>query len=308
VVVSDQKELEKVKKDLDNGLMGEVLDFDDFYENPNNGYRAYHFIVLFKGTPIEVQLKTKMQKQLNEVSHEFYKKGTLNAKGLNEVSEMIMKADKGDKKALEEVKMLLSNESELAKRISVESFAMGGSLDNHGLKQGDQIIKTMSGGVQKVKTKSGDVVYVNLADGYRGSEPPLPFAKGGSLGEELMGGQSNATLKPSGYHLVSAKGREIIVSDDGGNSKERWVKNNGFSGYRLVYKGNDYEFTDSFDNGGETKRNLSRDRKFKNYSQDHEVRYSKDKSNRKGYGYANGGMMDDDNQMPKLNLGKHKND
>jgi ribosomal protein L20 len=78
------------------------------------------------------------------------------------------------------------------------------------------------------------------------------YKNGGSLGEELMGGQSNSTLKPSGYHLVSAKGREIIVSDDGGNSKERWVKNNGFSGYRLVYKGNDYEFTDSFEGGGFT--------------------------------------------------------
>lgn len=184
VVVSNQQELEKVKKDLDNGSMGEVLDFDDFYENPNNGYRAYHYIVKFKGTPIEVQLKTKMQKQLNEVSHEFYKKGTLNAKGLNEVSEMIMKADKGDEKALEEVKILLSNEGELAKKISVESFAKGGRL----------------------------------------------------------------------------------------------------------------------------KSALIRDRKYKNYSEDHEVRYSKDKPNRKGYGFANGGMMNDDSQMPKLNIEKHKND
>lgn len=64
-----------------------------------------------------------------------------------------------------------------------EMFAMGGSLGNHGLKQGDQIIKTMSGGVQKVKTKSGDIVYVNLANGYRGAEPPLPFAKGGYTNE-----------------------------------------------------------------------------------------------------------------------------
>ena len=237
VVVSDQKELEKVKKDLDNGLMGEVLDFDDFYEKPNNGYRAYHYIVQFKGTPIEVQLKTKMQKQLNEVSHEFYKKGTLNAKGLNEVSEMIMKADKGDKKALEEVKMLLSNEGELAKKISVESFAMGGGLDNHGLREGDQIIKTMSGGIQKVMTKSGDIVYVDLANGYRGAEPPLPFAKGGRLKSALM-----------------------------------------------------------------------RDRNNFNHFEKHEIAYSKDKPKRKGYGYADGGMMNDDNQMPKLNLGKHKND
>jgi hypothetical protein len=92
------------------------------------------------------------------------------------------------------------------------AFAEGGSLGNHGLKQGDQIIKTMSGGVQKVKTKSGDIVYVNLANGYRGDVPPLPF-----------------------------------------------------------------------DGGGRLKSALMRDRKNVNYSQDYEVRYSKDKSHRSGY-------------------------
>lgn len=105
-----------------------------------------------------------------------------------------------------------------------EMFAMGGSLGNHGLKQGDQIIKTMSGGVQKVKTKSGDIVYVNLANGYRGAEPPLPFSDGGSV-----------------------------------------------------------------------KRNLSRDRKFKNYSEKHEFNYSKNKPHRRGYGYEEGGFMTDPN-------------
>lgn len=65
-----------------------------------------------------------------------------------------------------------------------EMFAMGGSLGNHGLKQGDQIIKTMSGGVQKVKTKDGQTMYVDLSSGYRGAEPPLPFAKGGALTNE----------------------------------------------------------------------------------------------------------------------------
>jgi hypothetical protein len=98
------------------------------------------------------------------------------------------------------------------KWLNSDEYAMGGSLGNHGLKQGDQIIKTMSGGVQKVKTKSGDIVYVNLANGYRGAEPPLPFK-----------------------------------------------------------------------NGGAVKKNLSRDRKFVNYSQDYEVRYSKDKPKRHGY-------------------------
>lgn len=105
-----------------------------------------------------------------------------------------------------------------------EMFAEGGSLGNHGLKQGDQIIKTMSGGVQKVKNKSGDIVYVNLANGYRGAEPPLPFSDGGSV-----------------------------------------------------------------------KRNLSRDRKFKNYSEKHEFNYSKNKPHRRGYGYEEGGFMTDPN-------------
>jgi hypothetical protein len=67
--------------------------------------------------------------------------------------------------------------------VEMGQYAMGGSLGNHGLKQGDEIIKTMSGGVQKVKTKSGDIVYVNLANGYRGVTPPLPFAKGGYTNE-----------------------------------------------------------------------------------------------------------------------------
>lgn len=98
--------------------------------------------------------------------------------------------------------------------MEARAYAEGGSLGNHGLKQGDQIIKTMSGGVQKVKTKSGNIVYVNLANGYRGTEPPLPFDKGGR----------------------------------------------------------------------------TRERKYVNYSQDYEVRYSKDKPHRRGYGYAEGGV------------------
>jgi hypothetical protein len=100
-----------------------------------------------------------------------------------------------------------------------KSFAEGGSLGNHGLKQGDQIIKTMSSRVQKVKTKSGDIIYVNLANGYRGDVPQLPFDKGGRI----------------------------------------------------------------------------RDRKYLNHSEDYEVRYSKDKPHRRGYGYAEGGFMTDPN-------------
>ncbi len=130
IAVDNQKDLEKVKKQIQGGSMGKVLDFDDFYKKPNNGYRAYHFIVEYEGTPVEIQLKTKMQKKLNEVSHEFYKDGTLDAKGLDEVSKMIMQADKGDKKVLAKVKKLMADKDGLKKKLTTSKMAMGGKLDS----------------------------------------------------------------------------------------------------------------------------------------------------------------------------------
>lgn len=129
IAVENQKELEQVRDDIDGGLLGKILDRDDFYENPKAGYRAYHYIVEYNGYPIEVQLKTKNMKKLNEVSHEFYKNGTLDGKGLEIVSKTFEMADKGDKKAIQEVENLLKNKKELASRISTsKSFDNGGYM------------------------------------------------------------------------------------------------------------------------------------------------------------------------------------
>jgi hypothetical protein len=75
-------------------------------------------------------------------------------------------------------------------------------------------------------------------------------AKGNTIGQELMGGQPNSS-KPSGYLLleVIGNGKEIIVSDDGGKTKEKYYKSNGYSGYTLHYKGNQYEFVSSYGKG-----------------------------------------------------------
>ena len=108
-----------------------------------------------------------------------------------------------------------------------EMFAMGGSLGNHGLKQGDQIIKTLSGGVQKIKTKDGQTMYVDLASGYRGAEPPLPFSKGGSLINERR-------------HVNKSQDYEV-----------RYAKNKP---NRTGYKGKR-----SFDNGGMIYKDLFED-------------------------------------------------
>ena len=59
--------------------------------------------------------------------------------------------------------------------------AKGGSLDGHGLKSGDVII-SQEEYLTKILDKDGDPLFVNLQDGYRGREKPLPFAKGGAVG------------------------------------------------------------------------------------------------------------------------------
>ncbi len=61
------------------------------------------------------------------------------------------------------------------------NFAMGGSLQAHGIKEGDTFLTTISGVIQKVKDKNGKIVYINLANGERDTQPPLPFDDGGEV-------------------------------------------------------------------------------------------------------------------------------
>lgn len=108
---------------------------------------------------------------------------------------------------------------EKAKEV-LKKYAEGGSLENHGLKNGDQIIKTMSSGVQKVKTKTGDIVYVNLANGYRGYEPPLPFAKGGITKNYVQRKQLNTITIKKGDQKLTYKVSDVYNGayklEDGG--------------------------------------------------------------------------------------------
>lgn len=178
------------------------------------------------------------------------------------------------------------------------AFAEGGSLGNHGLKQGDQIIKTMSGGVQKVKTKSGDIVYVNLANGYRGGVPPLPFDEGGmtqNTNEYIYAKQilRRAVMKgdlteeeansPLAFEIAKEEAEDFADAEEMGSSDFGYMYRNFLETYKEVK-----ENTDSFSKGGTT-----RERKYVNYRQKHEVRYSKNKPHRRGYGYEDGGFMAD---------------
>lgn len=60
-------------------------------------------------------------------------------------------------------------------------YANGGSLEAHGIKEGDTFLRTISGSIQKVKDKNGNIFYINLATGERDKQPPLPFDNGGEV-------------------------------------------------------------------------------------------------------------------------------
>ena len=196
IAVDNQKELEKVRDDIDGGLLGKVLDRDDFYKTPNAGYMAYHYIVEYKGVPVEVQLKTKNMKKLHEVSHEAYKNGTLNAKSLDSLSKTFMRADKGDAKAKSEISKLLKDKKLLASKISKGSMAKGGKTDGDTL--GDFKKRLLELGdkefveYKEKQLKKQDLYYAfkdRLKNVHKQTivrKYDLPFEKGGEIDAFIM--------------------------------------------------------------------------------------------------------------------------
>jgi hypothetical protein len=108
--------------------------------------------------------------------------------------------------------------------------------------------------ISGIPTKAERTEYINevIADLKKLIDKVEPItekmARGGEIGQELMGGQPNQK-KPSGAILLEVRknGKEIVVTEDDGKTKELYVKSNGFSGYTLHYKGNEYEFANSLD-------------------------------------------------------------
>ena len=103
VVVKSLQDIEIVAKQLDKGALGEVLEKKDYYAKPKAGYMAIHYINIFEGVAIEIQLKTYRQKEINGLSHEAYKYENLDADRLLYLTSLIDKADRGNKKAALEI-------------------------------------------------------------------------------------------------------------------------------------------------------------------------------------------------------------
>ena len=105
------------------------------------------------------------------------------------------------------------------------NFAKGGSLEAHGIQEGDTFIKTIRD-FQKVKDKNGKIVYVDLSSGYRNSQPPLPFKNGGAL----VGNQKRIDMNKNGK--IDAEDFKLLRSSMNGAWRNE---------HKHVNKDEDYE-------------------------------------------------------------------
>lgn len=113
VVVKSLDDINSVARELDKGVLGEILEKKDYYAKPKAGYRAIHYITIFEGVAIEVQLKTYRQKELNQASHEAYKYENLDAERLLYLTNLANEADKGNRKAQVQIEKILLDKKAL---------------------------------------------------------------------------------------------------------------------------------------------------------------------------------------------------
>ena len=128
IIVEDFDSLTKLKNEIEQGNLGEVLEFEDFYANHNNGYRAYHFLLSteLNGTfiPYELQVMTERVNELASITHTIYKQGKLNGAYNDKLAKQVELADKGNKVIARLVDRQLQNK-DLLDKLTIQKFALG---------------------------------------------------------------------------------------------------------------------------------------------------------------------------------------
>jgi (p)ppGpp synthase/HD superfamily hydrolase len=83
------------------------------------------------GIPVEVQLKTKRMKEINELAHPHYKAKNLNSDYMNYLTDLADKGDRGDVKAQKEFNSIMRNKKNVSDRLKLDStymYATGGRV------------------------------------------------------------------------------------------------------------------------------------------------------------------------------------
>lgn len=119
IAFDNLQDLNAFKNKVLAGKYGKILDFDDYYEDPKDGYRAYHFIIEQAGVPIELQLKTERMKNINVLSHDAYKNKRLNSEYLNYLTNLAKDSDEGNKFASKEFDQIMKDKVKVQQMLTL---------------------------------------------------------------------------------------------------------------------------------------------------------------------------------------------
>jgi len=117
ILANDAYHLQILLDKIISGELGVVTQFNDYYAEPKNGYRAFHFILFDGDVPIEIQLKTERQHELGSISHTLYKIGQKDSSKYNKLTYLAHLADMGDPFAIKQYNNLTRDKEALMQKI-----------------------------------------------------------------------------------------------------------------------------------------------------------------------------------------------
>jgi len=118
VMARDAKDVTRLKNAILKGKIGEVIEHEDFYKHPNQGYRAHHFIIMRDGLPVEVKVISKRQDEIAHLTHTAYKTGKLNAKVMDELATLAHQADLGKRDAIRHYNQIMRDKKKIEKQLT----------------------------------------------------------------------------------------------------------------------------------------------------------------------------------------------
>ena len=223
----------------DNGIFGEVIEVDDKYKIPLCGYRAIHYIVLYNGVPVEIQLKTKRMKMLNEFAHPFYKAEDLDCDGMGDLTEIVVMADNGSKEAQKEFADIFADKDRMRSIIS-KSYARGGEVEWFDYSKID--LEELPYDLDRYFIKDADTKEIDL----KLLEPTRAREKGVKNANKYMRMAYDGEIDRRKPISVYERNGKMYVFD--GNSTIANAKN---SGWKTIYVEMIDDPNDDFERGGE---------------------------------------------------------
>lgn len=119
IVVPDRAGLDRATEAIEQDF--EVIEKLDYYETPQAGYRAVHYIIRVDGKPVEVQVKTRRMSAISGASHTPYKRGELDEVSMDRLTSLAAAADEGDRAAAREIDQLLKDKRALERALTVQN-------------------------------------------------------------------------------------------------------------------------------------------------------------------------------------------